>query len=52
MLVNGCVFISELKIKYVMLIYLSLKRNGGQEVIFNLRFGYEADFTVWIANVT
>lgn len=49
----GCVFISELKIKNVMLIYLSLKRNGRQEVIFfNLRFGYEAGFTVWIANVT
>lgn len=45
-------FISELKIKYVMLIYLSLEMNGGQEGIFNLRFGYETDFTVWIANMT
>lgn len=33
----GCVFISELKIKNVMLIYLSLKRNGRQEVIFQLK---------------
>lgn len=48
----GCVFISELTIKFVMLIYLSLEVNGGQEVIFNLRFGYETDFTVWIASVT
>lgn len=45
-------FISELKIKYVMLIHLLLEMNSGQEVIFNVRFGYETDFTVQIAKVT
>lgn len=35
--VNKC----ELKRKHVMLVYLLKELNGGQEVIFNVRRGYE-----------
>lgn len=45
-------FISELKINYIILIYLSLEMNGGQEVIFEVRFGRKTDFTVQIASMT